>query len=138
MVILRTCPSANLICTPGLNAAIAEEDAGTERAAVRRHTPLRKSVLVNLLIEEVKAVVEDALIEMEAAASPVKATVLSAAARAMERTSAFGAPLKRLIDMQLLRDLILQKASAFKKVAEDSINSLQVLSVSPCATGRAT
>ena len=84
-------------------------------------------MLVKVLILEVKAAVDEALTVMSAVASPVKTTAPNRAARAMERASARGAPVNTLIDIQSLRNLILQKAEAFKKVAGVLIKSCRRL-----------
>src|SRR5690606_21188661 len=91
LVILRTWPSANLTCTPGLKASRAAAENGTEMPASRRQTPFSQSLLVNRLMFEVKAAVEEALMLMLAAASPPMVSEPSTAAMAMERTSALGA-----------------------------------------------
>ncbi|MCJ0975123.1 hypothetical protein MST27_17255 [Pseudomonas sp. PS1] len=92
---------------------------------------------MNLLMLDVKAAEEEAVAVSAAATSPVTTIPLKIVARAMERTSARGAP-NTLIDIESLRNLILQKAGAFKKVAGGLFKSFRRLlgEISLCAAGR--
>gem|GEM_PF-5239518 len=114
--IVRTWPSASCTEAPALNAAWLAALDGIEKPADLRHTPFSQSVLVKALM---LAVAADAAVALAATASGAVATVKPpiSAASAIEVTSALRAPAKTLVDIPSLRNFILLKARAFKKVA---------------------